>query len=147
MADKKHIINEQQVTEHVKVRDVDTVTTEHTVEHHTTHAQPAFNRARFDYERTLRTAEMRQQVTTFAVMIFLTFIAFAMVAAGLSKDFVIPVLILLALIQVILQFFYFMHMKHEGHGVPKVFMLSGIFLAASFVVMALYLTWLGDPLK
>lgn len=147
MADKKQIINEQQVTEHVKVRDVDQVSTEHTVEHHESHTEPAFNRARFEYDKTMRTVEMRQQVTTFAVMIFLTFIAFAIVAAGLSKDFVMPVLLLLALIQVILQFYYFMHMKHEGHGVPKIFMLSGIFLAASFVVMALYLAWLGDPLK
>nr|WP_243712927.1 cytochrome C oxidase subunit IV family protein [Macrococcus carouselicus] len=111
------------------------------------HTEPAFNKAKFAYERRNRTAEMRQQVTTFAIMIFLTFIAFAMVAAGLDKAIVLPILILLAFIQVILQFFYFMHMKHDGHDVPKLFMLSGIFIAFSFVVTALYLVWLGDPLK
>ncbi|TDL98800.1 cytochrome B6 [Macrococcus brunensis] len=138
--------NEHYVSEHVKVRDVDSVSTHTTHEVHESHS-PRFNRARFDYDRRNRTAEMRQQVTTFAVMIFLTFIAFAMVAAGLDKAIVLPILILLAFIQVILQFFYFMHMKHEGHGVAKIFMLSGIFLALSFMVTALYLVWLGDPLK
>lgn len=106
-----------------------------------------FNEAKFNYEKRKRTEEMRMQVTTFAIMIFLTLVAFAMVAAGLSKEFVIPAILLLAMIQVILQFYYFMHMKHEGHGVAKLFILSGVFLAASFVVMALYITWLGDPLK
>nr|WP_246143102.1 cytochrome C oxidase subunit IV family protein [Macrococcus equipercicus] len=106
-----------------------------------------FNRARFEYDKRVRTEEMRMQVTTFAVMIFLTFIAFAMTAAGLSKDFVLPVILLLALIQVILQFFYFMHMKHKGHDIAKLFMLFGMFLAMTFVVTALYLMWLGSPLK
>nr|WP_243720023.1 cytochrome C oxidase subunit IV family protein [Macrococcus lamae] len=108
---------------------------------------PAFNRTRFEYEKRVRTEEMRMQVTTFAVMIFLTFIAFAMVAGGLHRDFVIPVISLLALIQVILQFFYFMHMKHKGHDIAKIFMLFGFFLALTFVVTALYLVWLGSPLK
>lgn len=135
--------NEHYVSEHVKVREVGAVETH---EVHQAHA-PRFNRARFDYDRRNRTLEMRQQVTTFAVMIFLTFIAFGMVAAGLDKAVVLPLLILLAFVQVILQFFYFMHMSHDGHGVAKIFMISGIFLALSFAVMALYLTWLGDPLK
>lgn len=106
-----------------------------------------FNQERYNFEKRARTEEMRMQVTTFAVMIFLTFISFAMVAAGLSKEFVIPAVLLLALIQVILQFYYFMHMKHPGHGTAKLMMLSGLFIAASFVIMALYITWLGDPLK
>lgn len=143
--EKKHITNEHRVSEHVTVKEVETMQHEKTA--HAVHAEPTFNKAKFDFDRQVRTHEMRRQVTTFAVMIFLTFIAFAIVAAGLSKDFVIPVLLLLGLIQVILQFFYFMHMNQKGHGVAKIFMLSGIFLAASFIVMALYLTWLGDPLK
>ncbi|GGA97735.1 cytochrome B6 [Macrococcus hajekii] len=138
--------NEHYVTEHVKVRDVETTET-HTQAVHTTHAEPRFNKAKFEFDKRNRTAEMRQQVTTFGIMIFLTFIAFGMVAAGLDKAIVLPILVLLAFIQVILQFFYFMHMKHDGHNVAKLFMISGIFLALSFVVMALYLTWLGDPLK
>ncbi|QUR93735.1 cytochrome C oxidase subunit IV family protein [Macrococcoides canis] len=106
-----------------------------------------FNQERYNYEKRSRTEQMRMQVTTFAIMIFLTFVAFAMVAAGLSKEFVIPAVLLLALIQVILQFYYFMHMKHKGHGTAQLFMLTGLFIAGSFIVMALYLTWLGDPLK
>lgn len=106
-----------------------------------------FNKERYEYEKRVRTEEMRMQVTTFAVMIFLTFVAFAMVAAGLSKEFIIPTVLLLALIQVILQFYYFMHMKHKGHGTAKLFILTGLFFGASFIVMAIYLAWLGDPLK
>lgn len=143
--ENKRVINEQQVTEHVTVRDVDSVETHHEAISHA-HA-PAFNQARFDYEKQVRTKEMRMQVTTFAVMIFLTFIAFAMVASGLHRDFVIPVISLLALIQVILQFFYFMHMNHKGHDLAKLFMLFGMFIALTFVVTALYLMWLGSPLK
>lgn len=105
-----------------------------------------FNQERYNFEKRTRTEEMRMQVTTFAVMIFLTLIAFAMVAAGLSKEFVIPAVLLMALIQVILQFYYFMHMKHPGHGAAKLMMLSGLFIAGTFVVMALYITWLGEPL-
>ncbi|WP_414043484.1 cytochrome C oxidase subunit IV family protein [Macrococcus sp. EM39E] len=106
-----------------------------------------FNQERYNYEKRMRTEEMRMQVTTFAVMIFLTLVAFAMVAAGLSKEFVIPAILLMALIQVILQFYYFMHMKHSGHEVAKLMMLSGLFIAGTFVAMALYITWIGEPLK
>ena len=63
-----------------------------------------------------------------------------------GKEFVIPAVLLMALIQVILQFYYFMHMKHPGHGTAKLMMLSGLFIAGTFVVMALYITWLGEPL-
>lgn len=106
-----------------------------------------FNQERYNYEKRLRTEEMRMQVTTFAVMIFLTLVAFAMVAAGLSKDFVIPAILLMALIQVILQFYYFMHMKHPGHAAAKLMMLSGLFIAGTFVMTALYIVWVGEPLK
>ncbi|RXK18869.1 cytochrome C oxidase subunit IV family protein [Macrococcus sp. DPC7161] len=106
-----------------------------------------FNEAKHKFELRKRTEEMRMQVTTFGIMIFLTLVAFAMVAAGLSKEFVIPAVLLLAVIQVILQFYYFMHMSHKGHGVAKLFIFSGIVVAISFIVMALYITWLGDPLK
>ncbi|MFC6118676.1 cytochrome C oxidase subunit IV family protein [Macrococcoides bohemicum] len=105
-----------------------------------------FNQERNNFEKRTRTEEMRMQVTTFAIMIFLTLIAFAMVAAGLSKEFVIPAVLLMALIQVILQFYYFMHMKHPGHGTAKLMMLSGLFIAGTFVITAIYITWLGEPL-
>ncbi|GGH99745.1 MULTISPECIES: cytochrome C oxidase subunit IV family protein [Mammaliicoccus] len=98
------------------------------------------------YKKRKSTKEMRMQVTNFSIMIFVTFIAFALVAAELPKEFVIPVILGLAVLQVVLQFYYFMHMKAEKHGVPKLFMITGIFFGLSFVVTFIYIVWLGDPL-
>nr|WP_263313685.1 cytochrome C oxidase subunit IV family protein [Mammaliicoccus sp. Marseille-Q6498] len=98
------------------------------------------------YKQRKNMQEMRLQVTNFAIMIFVTFIAFALVAAELPKEFVIPTILGLAVIQVILQFYYFMHMKTEKHGISKLFMITGIFFGLSFVVTFIYIVWLGDPL-
>ena len=60
--------------------------------------------------------EMRHQVVSFALMIFLTLIAFAAVAIkGFSAWFIVPFHLLLAVVQVIFQLYYFMHMNHKGH--------------------------------
>lgn len=98
------------------------------------------------YKKRKQTQEMRQQVTNFAIMIFVTFIAFALVAAELPKEFVIPVILLLAVLQVVLQFYYFMHMKTEKHGISKLFMITGIFFGLSFIATFLYIVWIGEPL-
>ncbi|GGI41493.1 cytochrome C oxidase subunit IV family protein [Mammaliicoccus stepanovicii] len=99
-----------------------------------------------DYKRRKSTQEMRLQVTNFAIMIFVTFIAFGLVAAELPKEFVIPTILALAVLQVVLQFYYFMHMKAEKHGISKLFMITGIFFGLSFIATFLYIVWLGDPL-
>ncbi|MGK9045170.1 cytochrome C oxidase subunit IV family protein [Mammaliicoccus vitulinus] len=99
-----------------------------------------------EYKKRKSTKEMRMQVTNFSIMIFVTFIAFALVAAELPKEFVIPVILGLAVLQVVLQFYYFMHMKAEKHGVSKLFMITGIFFGLSFVITFIYIVWLGDPL-
>ncbi|MEB7782210.1 cytochrome C oxidase subunit IV family protein [Mammaliicoccus sciuri] len=99
-----------------------------------------------EYRKRKSTKEMRMQVTNFAIMIFVTFVAFALVAAELPKEFVIPVILGLAVLQVVLQFYYFMHMKAEKHGISKLFMITGVFFGLSFVVTFIYIVWLGDPL-
>ncbi|WP_210618129.1 cytochrome C oxidase subunit IV family protein [Mammaliicoccus lentus] len=98
------------------------------------------------YKRRKSTQEMRMQVTNFAIMIFVTFVAFALVAAELPKEFVIPVILGLAVLQVVLQFYYFMHMKAEKHGISKLFMVVGLFFGLSFVVTFIYIVWIGDPI-
>lgn len=70
--------------------------------------------------------EMKHQVVSFMLMIFLTVIAF--IAVGyeeFSVNFQKPFIVLLALVQVIFQLFYFMHMKHKGHAAPTLFLFSG----------------------
>ncbi|MFC4404695.1 cytochrome c oxidase subunit IVB [Gracilibacillus xinjiangensis] len=92
--------------------------------------------AQLDYERQKRKDEMKQQVITFALMIIFTIIAFSMVMADLNELFVIPVIVVLAAVQVGFQLYYFMHMSHKGHDMPA-FMLYGGILVAFFTILAL----------
>ena len=96
--------------------------------------------------RRQRTKEMRMQLTGFAFMIFLTFMAFGMVALDFDPTFIIGSVMLFAFIQVILQFYYFMHMKDKGHEFAKLFMVVGMFFAISFVVTFIYIVWIGQPI-
>lgn len=95
----------------------------------------------FEYARRRAANEMRGQVTTFAIMIFLTLIAFTMVLAGFSAYLVIPFILLLAAIQVVLQLYYFMHMSHKGHETSTLFLYSGALIAAITVLTFLTIVW------
>ena len=59
--------------------------------------------AQFEYDRQHSADHMRKQVVNFAIMIFLTLIAFTATAVFDAKPtFVIPIILLLAGIQVVL---------------------------------------------
>lgn len=73
----------------------------------------AKSQAQFEYDRHHNAVHMRKQVINFAIMIFLTFIAFAVVAAGFSKYFIAPFVLLLASVQVVLQLYAFMHLEDK----------------------------------
>ncbi len=95
-----------------------------------------------NYRRKKNAEEMKHQVITFALMIFLTFVAFTAVSYdGFSSWFTIPFILLLAVIQVVYQLYYFMHMSHKGHEVPAVFMYSGIFVAFITVLAFVTIIW------
>ncbi len=94
------------------------------------------------YRRRKSAEEMKQHVISFALMIFLTIIAFIAVGSGeFSAYVVVPFILLLAVIQVILQLFYFMHMNHKGHEAPKMFLFSGILIAAVTVLCFMTIIW------
>ena len=97
--------------------------------------------------RRQRTKEMRLQLTGFSFMIFLTFIAFGMVALDFNATFITASVVLFAFIQVVLQFYYFMHMKDSGHDFAKLFMLVGMFFAIAFCLTFIYIVWLGQPIQ
>ena len=62
-------------------------------------------RSNVQYRRKKNAEEMKHQVITFALMIFLTLIAFVAVAYdGFSSWFTIPFIFLLAVIQVLISF-------------------------------------------
>jgi cytochrome c oxidase subunit IV len=96
-----------------------------------------------NYIKQKRKQDMRGQITTFAIMIFLTLIAFTTVAADFSKYLIAPVILLLAAVQVVLQLFYFMHMKEKNHNVSMFFLFFGAFLAFIFILTFLTIIWWG----
>ncbi len=82
------------------------------------------------YEQERNKEEMKKQVISFALMIVLTLISFGLVASGhLESIFAIPILLMMAIIQVGFQFYYFMHLKDKGHGMPATLIYGGVWAA------------------
>ncbi|WP_404331370.1 cytochrome c oxidase subunit IVB [Mesobacillus maritimus] len=99
-------------------------------------------RVDLDYRRKKSAEEMRYQVITFSLMIFLTLIAFAAVGFGdLSSWFIVPFILLLACVQVIFQLYYFMHMSHKGHEAPQLFLYSGVLVGFVTVLAFMTIIW------
>ncbi len=81
----------------------------------------------------------RKHLIAFAVMRVLTAIAFAAVATGaLPLAGLVTLLLIMAAIQVILQFFTFMHLDQKGHFFPIFFTGAGL-LFAVIVVLGVWL--------
>lgn len=97
--------------------------------------------AEYTYERQKRAAQMKMQVVTFALMIFLTLIAFVAVNAGFSPYYVAPIILVFAGIQVVLQLYYFMHMNEPNMGFISFFMWSGIFVAFITILCFVTIIW------
>lgn len=95
-----------------------------------------------EYRRKKSAEEMRHQVITFALMIFLTLVSFIAVSYdGFSNWFTIPFILLLAVIQVAYQLYYFMHMSHKGHELIAIYMYSGILIAFITVIAFVTIIW------
>ncbi len=106
--------------------------------------QPATGNPRVDieYRRKKNAEEMRYQVVTFALMIFLTLVAFAAVVLGdLSHWFIVPFILLLAVVQVIFQLYYLMHMSHRGHEAVQLFLYSGVLVGAVTILAFVTIIW------
>jgi cytochrome c oxidase subunit IV len=99
-------------------------------------------RVDIEYRKKKSADEMRHQVVSFALMIFLTLIAFAAVAIkGFSAWFIVPFILLLAVVQVIFQLYYFMHMSHKGHEAPTMFLYSGVLVGAVTILAFTTIIW------
>jgi cytochrome c oxidase subunit 4 len=95
------------------------------------------------YRRKKNAEEMKQQVISFALMIFLTLIAFFAVAYdGFSHWFIKPFILLLAVVQVAFQLYYFMHMKHKGHDTVALFLYSGLAVGLATVLVFVTIVWI-----
>ncbi|GAA0452792.1 cytochrome c oxidase subunit IVB [Alkalibacillus silvisoli] len=80
--------------------------------------------------------QMKHQVVTFAMMIAFTLLAFGLVMAEVDAMFTVPIILILAGVQVLFQLYYFMHMAEEGHQWSATMIYSGIF-AATLTILAL----------
>lgn len=82
------------------------------------------------FQKEKNKQEMKRQVISFALMIVFTLVAFGAVATGgIQKMFIIPVLLIMALVQVAFQFYYFMHAKDAGHEIPMTLIYGGVWAA------------------
>ncbi len=69
-----------------------------------------------------------KHIVAFLIMIALTAVAFYMVATDVvPQHLILPFLLILAVIQVFLQLFTFMHLSERGSTMYTIFMVSGIF--------------------
>ncbi|UOR12954.1 cytochrome c oxidase subunit IVB [Halobacillus amylolyticus] len=94
-----------------------------------------------DFEKKQNKEEMKQQVISFIMMILFTFVAFGMVLLEVNSYFLIPTLLLLAVVQVLFQLYYFMHMKNKGHDMVAVMMYGGIGVATLTIITFTTIIW------
>lgn len=99
-------------------------------------------RVNLKYRQKKNAEEMRHQVITFIMMIFLTIISFIAVYLDFSRWFIKPVILLLAVVQVVFQLYYFMHMQHKGHGLAAVFLYSGLTVGLLTIWAFVTIVWL-----
>jgi cytochrome c oxidase subunit IV len=96
----------------------------------TNQANTGHEKVDLEYRRRKNAEEMKHQLISFVLMILLTLISFAAVGYDkFSHWFSIPFILLLAVVQVAFQLYYFMHMSHKGHEMPAVFLYGGVFAA------------------
>ncbi|MEK4344586.1 cytochrome C oxidase subunit IV family protein [Paenibacillus sp. FSL P4-0184] len=94
------------------------------------------------YKHRHRHEGPQRHIVVFILSIVLTLIAFAAVAAGgVNATFAVILLLVMAVIQVIVQMGFWMHLKDKGHLIPIIFMLGGFFTAGTCIVMSLYWVW------
>ncbi|GAA0366200.1 cytochrome C oxidase subunit IV family protein [Caldalkalibacillus horti] len=84
-------------------------------------------------------AKSRREMTTiiwaFVLSLIITAIAFVAVGLGMIQERIslFLFLVLLAILQVAVQLFYFMHLKDRGHRFPLLFAGSAVFVAVVLV--------------
>lgn len=107
------------------------------------HENSAHPKVDVQFRRKKNLEDMRYQVISFALMIFLTIIAFVAIGyEGISDAFAVLTILLLAVVQVIFQLYYFMHMSHKGHELPAMFLYSGVLVGAVTILAFVTIVWI-----
>ena len=103
---------------------------------------PETNKELDAYKRQRSKEEMQKQLISFALMIGFTLIAFAVVATGsVAKIYLIPILFVMAIVQAGFQFYYFMHLKDDGHEMPALLIFGGVWCAFLTLAGLIVITW------
>ncbi len=105
---------------------------------HNTKSTPS---QRMQFEKQKHKEEMIQQVISFALMILFTLVAFGMVIFDVNSYFIIPTLLLLAVVQVVFQLYYFMHLKNKGHDMPMLMIYGGIAVGTLTIITFTSIIW------
>ncbi|GAA0446016.1 cytochrome c oxidase subunit IVB [Lentibacillus halophilus] len=94
------------------------------------------------YQKQKKKEEMQKQLISFAMSILLTIIAFVIVITDMMDEmFVVPLLLLLAIVQVAFQLYYFMHLKDKGHEFASVMFYGGVWAAVLTLAALGVITW------
>jgi cytochrome c oxidase subunit 4 len=84
----------------------------------------------------------KNHVIAFVISIVLTMLAFiAVMNTGLQPWFILVFIVVMAIVQVIVQLAFWMHMKDKGHFYAAVGLSMGAFVAVTALVAALYWMW------
>ncbi|MCF6093640.1 cytochrome C oxidase subunit IV family protein [Microaerobacter geothermalis] len=84
----------------------------------------------------------KPHVISFILSLLVTLLAFWAVASEeVSAAFAVPFILLLAVIQVAFQLFYWMHMSERGHSYPLLFLGSGLLVVVVTVIAFAYWVW------
>ncbi|MFA9557326.1 cytochrome C oxidase subunit IV family protein [Evansella sp. AB-rgal1] len=84
--------------------------------------------------------EMRTQLISFVFMLFLTSMAFISIASdAIPSGFAFPFILILAVIQVILQLYVFMHLNERGNGWTNAMIWTGVLIAIPTVAALMLL--------
>ncbi|MGX4669112.1 cytochrome c oxidase subunit IVB [Cerasibacillus sp. JNUCC 74] len=94
------------------------------------------------FQKQRNKEEMKRQLITFVLMIGFTIVAFVIVATGsMQKMFAVPLLLIMAVVQVGFQFYYFMHMKDKGHEFPSLMIYGGVWAAILTIAALVAIVW------
>lgn len=106
------------------------------------HISQSTARQQYEYRRKKNKEGMKAQVITFVLTIFLTLISFAAVGFEIFPvKFVVPFILLLAVVQVIFQLYYFMHASEKEHEMPMFFMYSAMVAAFVTILAMVTIVW------
>lgn len=87
-------------------------------------------------------SEMRLQIISFILMIFLTLLSFAAVMSEfVSPAFTALFILIMGSIQFGFQIFVFMHMGQKGHEYPTLFISGGVLVALLCIGSLTALIW------